>query len=157
MTTSPALLALIGPSATGKSSLARALADRGLVTPVPAGLLTQYGLDGITGIALVIARADQVGTLAAVTGLNPVVYQVCSPIQQVAARLAEAGTSPAERDLRLAGFHAERVAGARISDRCFLNNGPITDLIGTVSLALAADFESGGNHVQHSLRVSSVA
>lgn len=157
MTTSPALLALIGPSASGKSTLARALADRGLVSLVPTGLLTQYGLEAMTGIALVVVRADQVGTLAAITGLSPVVYQVCSPIQQVAARLAEAGTSPAERELRLAGFHAERVAGARISDRCFLNNGPITELVATVSGALAHDFESGRSQVQHRLRVNSVA
>ena len=144
MTSSPALIALIGPSASGKSTLARTLADRGLVTVVPAGLLTQYGLDGLTGIALVIVRADQVGMLTAATGLNPVVYQVCSPIQQVAARLADRGIGPAERELQLTGFHAERVAGARISDRCFLNNGPISELVSMVSQALATDFATEG-------------
>lgn len=140
------LLMLIGPSATGKSTVARALADR--VTVMPAGLLTQYGLDRLSGIVLVIARADQVGMLRAATGLRPVVYQVCSPIQLVADRLTAAGLGPAERELRLAGFHAERVAGARISDRCFLNNGPITDLTAAVSQALTTDFEAGGNHVR---------
>jgi hypothetical protein len=143
MTTSPAFLALIGPAGSGKSTLAQALAARGLVSLVPAGLLTQYGLDGLTGIALVITRADQVATLAAATGLRPVVYQVCAPIHQAAARLAEHEADPAER---LAGFHAERVAGARISDRTFFNNGPITELVAAVSHALGADFETGANH-----------
>lgn len=151
MTTS--LLALIGPAGSGKSTLARALADRGLVVQVPAGLLTQYGLDGISGIALVVASADQVATMAASTGLTPIVYQVCAPIDQVAARLPEAA-DPAER---LIGFHAERVAGARISDRCFVNSGSITELITAVSAALAADFETGGNHVEHQAPLRAVA
>jgi len=144
MTTSPAFIALIGPSATGKSTLARALADRGLVTVLPVGLLSQYGLDGVSGIPLVIVRADQVGMLTAITGLNPVVYQVCSPIHQGAARLAGDANSAD----RLAGFHAERVAGARISDRCFLNNGLVTDLVAAVSQELAIDFETGENHAR---------
>ncbi|HEX4729056.1 MAG TPA: hypothetical protein VH298_14725, partial [Jatrophihabitans sp.] len=113
-------------------------------TVLPAGLLTQYGLDGLTGIALVIVRADQVGMLTAATGLNPVVYQVCSPIQQVATRLADRGIGPAERDLQLAGFHAERVAGARICHRSFLNNGSISELVTMASQALGADFATDG-------------
>jgi guanylate kinase len=201
MNTSPALLVLIGPSATGKSTLARALADRGLVTLVPTwttrprrsdepgdtaehrfvdtagfnrlraerallaearlpGLPYRYGLprlDGLTGIALVIARAEQIDLLAAASGLVPVVYQVCAPIQQVAARLAERGTTPAEREFRLARFHAERVAGVQVSDRCFLNNGQITDLVSTVSQALVADFETGGNHDRQPSHATAVA
>jgi energy-coupling factor transporter ATP-binding protein EcfA2 len=141
MTTS--LLALIGPAGSGKSTLARALADRGLVVQVPAGLLSQYGIDGISGVALVVTSADQVATVAAATGLTPIVYQVCAPIDQVAARLPETAGSVE----RLIGFHAERVAGARISDRGFVNNGSLTELVAAVSLALATDFETGGNHV----------
>lgn len=184
------LLVLIGPSATGKSTLARALARRGLVTLVPTwttrprrpdepgdtaehrfidtagfnrlraerallgearlpGLPYRYGLprlDGLTGTGLVIARADQVALLAAATGLDPVIYQLCAPIHQVAARLAERGSSAAEQQARLTGFHAERVAGAQLCDRSFLNNGSISELITAVSQALAADFETGGNH-----------
>src|SRR4051794_3210884 len=186
----PALLALIGPSASGKSTLARPLAEQGLVTLLPTwttrpprrdedgdtaehrfvgedvfdrlsaqrafllegshrGLPHRYGLsrlDAVHGIAMVILRADHVATLASATGLAPVVYQLCAPIQDVATRLTQRGTSRAEAELRFAHYHAERVAGARISHRAFPNAGPITQLVGRVSRALAVDFESDFAH-----------
>ncbi|MEO6503309.1 MAG: hypothetical protein ABIQ09_15545 [Jatrophihabitantaceae bacterium] len=182
------LLMLIGPSASGKSTLARALADQGSVTLAPTwttrparpdedgdtaehrfvseevfdqlsaqqaflvegshpGLPYRYGLprlDGVAGIAMVILRASHVALLASATRRSPVVYQVCAPARDVAARLAERRTRQAERRLRLEAYHAERVAGARISHRTFLNDGPVTHLVAAVSRALAADFESGG-------------
>ena len=124
------------------------------------GLPYRYGLPRLDGADRHRAgdRPGRAGRpLAAATGLVPVVYQVCAPIQQVAARLAERGTGPAERELRLAGFHAERVAGARISDRTFFNNGPITELVAAVSQALAADFETGGNHDRQPSHTTAVA
>jgi guanylate kinase len=191
MPNSPSLLTLIGPSASGKSTLARALADLGLVTLVPTwttrpprpdedgdaadhrfvseevfdqlsaeqaflvegshpGLPYRYGLpqlDDVPGIPMVILRAGHVALLASAIRQVPVAYQVCAPAHHVAARLSARGTSEAERRLRLDSYHAECVAGTRISRRTFLNDGPMTNLVAAVSRALTTDFECGGTDV----------
>jgi guanylate kinase len=191
MPDSSLLLTLIGPSASGKSTLARALADQGLATLVPTwttrpprpdeegdtaehrfvseevfdqlsaqqaflvegshpGLPYRYGLpqlEDVRGISMVILRASHVALLASATGQVPVAYQVCAPAHSVAARLAQRGTGEAERRLRLGAYHAERVAGTRISRRTFVNDGPMTTLVAAVSRALTIDFECGGTDV----------
>lgn len=190
MPESNALLVLIGPSASGKSTVARALADQQLITLLPTwttrpprfdehgdtaehrfvtdevfdrlsaqnaflgegshrGLPYRYGLarpDARPGIPTVILRADHVAGLASATGCTPIVYQICAPISDVATRLAYRGTSLTEQELRLANFHAERVAGSWISHRTFLNNGSVSELVTKISRALVADFEQGAIH-----------
>jgi guanylate kinase len=192
MPNSSALLLLIGPSASGKSTVARALADQRLVNLLPTwttrprrrdeqggtaehrfvdddgfdrlsgqgafllegshrGLPYRYGLPRPAagpGITMVILRADHVAALAATLGRTPVVYQICAPISDVASRLGQRGTSQPERELRLADYSAERLAGAHICSRTFVNDGSAFDLVSKVSNALAADFDlaHGGTH-----------
>ncbi|MGI8667891.1 MAG: hypothetical protein ACR2N4_17990 [Jatrophihabitans sp.] len=65
----------------------------------------RYGLprlEDAPGIAAVILRAHHVAALAAAAGRVPVVYQICAPVEDVAARLAARGTPEPERALRLA-------------------------------------------------------
>ncbi|HEU5270401.1 MAG TPA: hypothetical protein VFU36_10810 [Jatrophihabitans sp.] len=177
------LLALVGPTAGGKTTVARALAEQKLVTLIPVwttrparpgegrdpgerrfvsedafrrlsgegafgltggypGTPYRFGLsplDEPRGIALAVLRVDEVSALAARAGGVRLVYQVCAPIDEVAERLRRRGVSEYERQRCLSTFHAERVAGTWVSDRTFVNRGPITHLVTAVSRALAAD------------------
>ena len=193
------LLVLVGPSATGKSTVARALADRGLVTVLPTwttrprrrdepgDTLEHRFVDDARFDRLSARRAFLLegGHPACPTGTDCPGRRRCavsrpsSPGPTTCRRwprppgwprwstrsarrfrgggpAGRRGTDPAERELRLAGFHAERVAGAR-SATGVPQPRPDHRLVGAVGRALAADFETGGNHDRQPSHTTAVA
>lgn len=115
-----------------------------LDTVRPFGLPYRYGLPRIAlsssgPIDAVMLRAPLVARMAAFVP-DCRVYQIFDTAERTGRRLLERGSAPEEVAARLADNQREIAAGQLVSDRVFVNDRPLADLVADLAAALGIDF-----------------
>jgi ribose 1,5-bisphosphokinase PhnN len=133
------VLVVIGPSGSGKSSVVRALASRGIVHATSSTRPRRGGERQGGVVEAIVLRAPLVERFAEDSPAS-VVYQIEASSDVMTRRLAAQGYRGDELRARLAEFERERVAGRVLADRRFRNDGPLGVTVDAVAAAIADDF-----------------